>query len=180
MHAWHRSTYKIPLVFMWVGLTSASSNECHVNLFKRICSARCSHPTVGDRRAAANTAKVGLGWTIFSQVVSITLKRSSVHFLSTSIVSSVSQSIFNSSPMLYHFVLAFHAVFNIFLRSLVPRVPIYIQWKLYLHACYYAAVAIHHCMRINYLGFCHDLCSCLKEENWHLLLKVVAEQTQDR
>ena len=81
-----------------------------VNHFSaRICSARCPNPTVGDWRASANAAKVGLGSTIFSQAVSMALKQSFVSALSFLIVSNVPGSMSSSKPMLYHCVLASHA-----------------------------------------------------------------------
>ena len=88
----------------------------------RICSARCPYPTVGDRRASANAAKVGFGWTVLSQVLSMALKRSSMPFLSSSMTSSVSASMFNSRPMLYHSFLASQATFCTLPRSLMSTV----------------------------------------------------------
>ena len=76
---------------------------------EKICSARCPNPTVGDWRASAKAAKVGLGWTIFSQVVSMARKQSLVLALSLLITSSVPGSISSSRPILYHSSLASHA-----------------------------------------------------------------------
>ena len=87
------------------------------------CSARCSNPTVGDWRASANAAKVGLGWTIFSQVVSMARNRSSLFSLSVLIVSNVPGSISSSRPMLYHFTLASQVALWTLRRSLMVSTP---------------------------------------------------------
>ena len=76
----------------------------------RICSARCPNPTVGDWRASANAAKVGLGWSFLSQVISISRKQSLVLALSILMTSSVPGSISSSRPILYHCSLASQAV----------------------------------------------------------------------
>ena len=85
---------------------------------------RCSHPTVGERSASANAARVGLGLTVFSQVVSMALNRSSMLSLFPLIESSVAMSRSSSSPRLYHLVLASQVTLWTLRRSLSPRLAV--------------------------------------------------------
>ena len=96
----------------------------HVHLSERICSARCPYPTVGDRRASANAAKVGLGLAVLSQVKSTAVKRLSLLSLSPLIESRVPGSIPSSSPTSYHLDLASHVARRTLRRSLLPSAPV--------------------------------------------------------
>ena len=114
---------------MWIFIKESGYNKLYTYIpnkhyfSERICSARCSNPTVGDWRASANVAKVGLGCTVFSQVINMARKQSSMSLLFPWITSNVPGAMSSSRPMLYHFALAPQADLWILRRSLMPTEP---------------------------------------------------------
>ena len=93
------------------------------------CSAVCAQSTVGDRRASANASKVALGCAFFNQVVSMTLKQSSVLSQSLVIVSNVSGSMLSSNPILNQHDLAGHAARWTLPRSRMVRESACLGWQ---------------------------------------------------